>query len=113
MFTTTHSVLAIGVGIAIGLLLGIQRRLKRNQEQVMAQFDTFNQHLAEMKTALAETADRVEEALRVKGDDSADQAAVDAADAELAAAIQQLRGIAAAPAPEPEPTPEPTPEPEF
>lgn len=110
MFMSTHSVLAVGVGIAIGLLLGTQRRLKKNQEQIMAKFDALNAHLAEMKTALGETADRVEEALRVKGDDSADQAAVDAADAELAAAIGQLRGIAAQPAPEPEPEPEPAPE---
>lgn len=113
MFISTHSALAVGVGIAIGLLLGTQRRLSRNQEQIMAKFEGLDADIAELKTTVGDTADRVEAAFATLGNDDADQAEIEQARAEVRTSIEALRAIAKPaeePTPEPEPAPEPTPE---
>ena len=121
MTTTQIIVSTIAVAAAVGAALcariatralaSQQLRIDVLEEDIMAQFDSLNGHISELKATVAETADRVEAALAVKADDTADQAAVDQADADIAAAIASMRAIAQAPTPEPEPEPAPEPAP--
>lgn len=96
------------VGVIAVLLRRQGQQIHENQEITMAQFDQLKQDIAELKAGIADLAARVEAALDRAQDDDADQAAVDSAQAEIRAAIDQMKAIAATPAPEEPPAEGPT-----
>lgn len=83
----------------------ILRDIHQLKEYLMAQFDGLNGDLAELKTTVAELAERVDRRLDEVLDDSVDQAATDAAAADIREVTAALKNIAR----DEEPTPaEPT-----
>jgi len=97
------AVVLVGAGVAV--LLEQTRNLHTKQEQMMADFSQFNDDLADLKQAVADAAARVEQKLDTLTDDSADQAAVDAAVASIREDVDALKAIAADDTPAPtEPT---------
>ena len=60
-------------------LVGQNQRIIQQQEKIMAQFEGLDADLAAMQQSVADTAARVEAAVAVLLDDTADQAQVDAA----------------------------------
>jgi hypothetical protein len=94
--------------------MGVAALLKQgltNQEEIMAKFDGLDADINDLRTEVGACAARVEAAIGPLMDDTADQSEVDAARAEVRAAVDALKAIA--PAPEPAPEPAPTEPPTF
>lgn len=75
-------------------LLPYLRQIQDTLEKIMAKFEGLDADLAELKQAVADAAARVEAALDRMVDDTADQAAVDAAEVEVRETITALKSIA-------------------
>lgn len=119
MSTTTQTAVALGLAVAgvviaagcvaitLWLRQGFEERIEILEEDIMAEFDVLKQDITDLKAAVGDAAARVEAALGTLQDDSADQAAVDAAHSDLRGVLDSLNAIAQAPAPEPAPAEEP------
>ncbi len=75
-------------------LRGLTRSVHDLKECMMANFDGLNGDVRELRQTVAETAARIERRLNEVLDDSVDQAATDAAAAEIREATAALKGIA-------------------
>lgn len=105
--TVAVLVAVASVGVLAVLLRRQGQRIDQNQEANMAEFDSLNADVAAVKSEVGSLADRIEAAVAAARDDTADQAAVDAADTDLRNALDAMRALAQAPAPAEEP-PAPT-----
>lgn len=103
----------VAVGTFAVLLRRQGQRIDQNQETNMAQFDSLNEDVAAVKAEVGSLADRIEAAVAAANDDTADQAAIDAADADLRGALEAMRALAQAPAPAPVEEPPAPAEPTF
>ena len=74
-------------------LVGQNQRIIQQQEKIMAQFEGLDADLAAMQQSVADTAARVEAAVAVLLDDTADQAQVDAAPDEVQSSVDHLHAI--------------------
>jgi len=103
-FAVPAGVVLAGVGVTA--LLQQLRYLRANQETIMAKFEGLDEDLDALKQAVADAAQRVEDAVGKLMDDTADQAQIDEARVEVNDAIQSLKSIA--PVGEPMPPEPPT-----
>jgi predicted membrane-bound mannosyltransferase len=87
---------------ATELVHAIHQVTQQIQECIMANFEQFEQDMAGLKEAVVAAATRVEQKLSTLTDDSADQASVDQARADIQEEIAALKGIARSDEPAPE-----------